>query len=74
MKLNKLLKDLKNRGCHPCISRRGNVWRAHVNGAGNFWEEASTPLKALQAAVRSWEAKGCIMDGYAYCQPQKGGG
>lgn len=65
MKLNDRLKWLKDQGRHPCISRRGSLWRAHVNGAGNFWHEDSTPLRALEGAVMIWQIAGRPMDGYA---------
>lgn len=66
MRLNDRLKWLKERGCYPCISYRGGgVWRAHVNGAGNFWEEASNPTDALESAVSNWKKKGKPVDGYA---------
>ena len=63
--LNKLLQWLKKEGCQPCLSLRGNLWRAHVNGAGNFWYDANTPFKAMRMAVKDWKEAGCPMDGYA---------
>lgn len=67
---------LMNKGCYPCVSFRGRnkdgepIWRAHVNGAGNHWAEASTPTNAMKEARKSWEGGGCPMDGYA--APPKG--
>ena len=65
MKLNEKIKWLKSHGCYPSIYRRGDVWRTHVNAAGNFWADARTPLKALEDAVKLWQDKGCPMDGMA---------
>ena len=65
MKLEDLLTDLANQGCYPCISRRGDIWRAHVNGAGNFWAEHKRPATALRKAIREWKKEGNPMDGYA---------
>lgn len=64
-KLEDLLMNLTERGCYPSLYRRGKVWRAHVNWAGNFWEDASTPHEALEKACLSWKAHGCKMDGAA---------
>lgn len=65
MSLENLLIDLANQGCYPCISYRGpNVWRAHVNGAGNFWGEHKRPATVLRKAIRLWKEKGKPMDGY----------
>lgn len=64
MDLNRRLKWLKARGCHPCISRRGSLWRAHVNGSGNYWAEGPTPHQAMEEAVQLWDSKGRPMDGY----------
>ena len=66
MSLAELLSELEYLECFPCISLRGpGVWRAHVNGAGNYWAEASTPKKALQKAMYLWTNAGKPMDGYA---------
>lgn len=65
MSLNELLLRLSKQGCYPCISRRGDLWRAHVNQAGNYWEERSTPQAALEAAARAWGKAGKPMDGLA---------
>jgi len=62
--LNQLLKDLRNRGCYPSISYRGHMWRAHINGAGNYWSEGTTPLMAMRAAIKIWDIAGNPMDGY----------
>ena len=64
------LQRLASLGCYPCLSLRGfvhgmPVWRAHVNGAGAFWAEASRPLDALRAAVTAWTNMRCPKDGYA---------
>ncbi len=63
--LSKMLNDLAKQGYVPSIYRRGDLWRAHVNMAGNFWEDASTPLKALRAAIKLWEKAGKPVDGMA---------
>lgn len=66
MNLTELLKSLARQGCYPSIYRRGrDIWRAHVNAAGNFWEDASTPYKALTKAVQLWRKSGKRMDGMA---------
>ena len=65
MELEVLLVGLKGMGCFPNISLRGQVWRAHVNGAGNYWAEAETPYKALDEAIKLWKEAGKPMDGYA---------
>jgi len=65
MTLNKRMQWLKKRGCFPSIYRRGNLWRAHINIAGNFWEDHENPCQALEKAVTLWKRKGCSMDGRA---------
>ena len=66
MTLNELLKNLAKQGCYPSVYQRvKGLWRAHVNMAGNFWQDASTPLIALQMAVASWERAGKPVDGQA---------
>jgi len=63
--LTEVLAMLVDVGCYPCVAYRGGgLWRAHINGAGNFWDEAKTPEEALSAAVRLWERKGRPVDGY----------
>jgi len=62
---NDRMKWLKSRGCYPSIYRRGDMWRAHVNAAGNFWADARTPYAALEKAVQLWREKGCPKDGMA---------
>lgn len=70
--LQQLLLDLSSQGCYPGIYRRSEKrWRAHVNCAGNYWAEASTPLKALRAAEKLWRESGKIMDGTADRGPRK---
>lgn len=64
------LQKLAARGCFPCLSLRGYkgkrlVWRAHVNGSGNFWGEGRTPIASLKSAIACWRKAGCPMDGYA---------
>jgi len=64
--LSSVLKELKRKGCYPCVSYRGDgIWRAHINGAGNWWAEDKTPQLAMTKAKKEWEENGCIMDGYA---------
>jgi len=63
--LEELFLNLASQGCHPCISRRGKQWRAHINAAGNFWSDRRTPLAALRAAERSWIAARKPLDGMA---------
>jgi hypothetical protein len=61
-----MMQDLVERGCYPCCSYRGKgIYRAHVNGAGNQWEEGKTPDIALRKAVKAWKRSGMPMDGYA---------
>lgn len=61
-----LFVELEEAGCWPSISRRGTgVWRAHVNQAGNYWDEAETPWLALAKAKLDWEQAGRPMDGMA---------
>lgn len=63
--LEEMLLELALQGCVPCVSNRGSVWRAHVNGAGNNWAEATNPAAAMRMAIRLWEKAGKPMDGYA---------
>lgn len=66
MSLSDLLRVLKEDGCYPCISYRGgDIWRAHVNGAGNYWAEGKSPRRALRKAIKIWEKACRPMDGYA---------
>ena len=65
MNLSKRLKWLKDRGCFPSIYRRGNLWRAHINRAGNFWADGESAFIALEEAVKLWKKKGKPMDGFA---------
>lgn len=70
MGLEHILNDLAIQGCYPCVSLRGwdgtqPVWRAHVNGAGNYWSEGSTPYEALYNAEKAWTEAGKPLDGYA---------
>ena len=60
--LNDKLILLKAWGCYPCISYRGaGTWRAHINNAGNFWEEGRSPLEALDKAIEIWFKNDCPM-------------
>ena len=68
MTLNKRLQWLRNRGCYPSIYSRGDIWRAHINAAGNFWADAKYPFEALEKAVKYWQEKGCPMDGVSDAQ------
>lgn len=61
--LDALLRALKAKGCHPSIYRRGRLWRAHVNAAGNFWEDRQTPTEALLAASEAWHLAGSPKEG-----------
>jgi len=63
--LNDKLNWLGSLGCYPCISKRRDIWRAHINAAGNFWDEGATPVLALDGAIEIWETAGRPMDGYA---------
>jgi hypothetical protein len=66
MALSKLLMCLVQRKCYPCISYRGGgIWRAHVNGAGNYWADSASAYQALREATDDWEVAGKPMDGYA---------
>lgn len=64
-KLEQLMEKLKSYGCHPSVYRRGNFWRAHVNAAGNFWEDNKCPFTALNEAFHRWEKAGKPLDGMA---------
>ena len=65
--LTAVLLRLEEQGCYPAISYRGKgIWRAHVNGAGNFWCDAKRPEDAMESAVRLWERAGKPMDGYSH--------
>ncbi len=59
------LQELKEIGCHPSITRRGDLWRAYVNWSGAFWEDDADPSVALSKARAAWEAAGRPMDGAA---------
>jgi hypothetical protein len=64
--LEEELSRLEALGCFPGIYYRGSgIWRAHINCAGNCWEEAQLPLEAIQKAILSWEGKDRPMDGMA---------
>jgi len=69
--LERLLKRLAAGGCRPCISYRGEtpdgcpMWRAHVNACGNFWEDETTPYRALCRAEAAWLAAGKPLEGMA---------
>jgi len=63
--LNELLQELAKIGCEPSIYKRGNLWRAHINMAGNYWEDAETPILALQNAIVLWKSAGQPIDGMA---------
>jgi hypothetical protein len=65
MDLRDLLIRLANDGCYPSLYRRGDLWRAHVNAAGNFWADNTTPLNAMREAVRLWRKAGKPVDGMA---------
>lgn len=65
--IESMLAELEDLGCWPCLSRRGpNTWRAHVNQAGNYWEDAPTPWLALAKAKLAWEKAGRPLDGAAH--------
>ena len=69
MSLSKLLRALEKEGCYPSIRLLGpKEWRAHVNGAGNYWADNRTPKRALAKAITLWEKAGRPMDGYAITQ------
>lgn len=65
MRLEDVLAGLVKVGCVPSIYRRGNVWRAHVNAAGNHWEENEDVRLALVLAVQTWLRAGAPADGQA---------
>lgn len=65
MSLSRMMTQLQSDGCFPSIYFRGDVWRAHVNAAGNFWHDDATPLKAMLGAVRLWKHSGMPVDGMA---------
>lgn len=59
------LEWLKGQGCHPSIYRRGDLWRVHINMAGNWWEEHESLSKAVNMAIDTWVKGGKMMDGLA---------
>ena len=61
--LSRELLDLKNEGCFPSLYLRGDVWRAHVNRAGNFWADDKSPLNAIRRAANMWRNAGKPKDG-----------
>ncbi len=63
MALEDQLEFLASKGCTPSLYRRGKVWRAHINAAGNFWADDKNSAVALQKVVALWEEKGCPLDG-----------
>ena len=63
--LEMALNELVSAGCYPGIHRRGKMWRAHINIAGNFWAEDTDPVVAVRRARLLWEKKGCPVDGMA---------
>ena len=66
MTLTDMMQDLVKRGCYPCCSYRGGgVYRAHINSAGNQWDEGKTPDSAMRKAFEQWKRNGMPMDGYA---------
>ena len=70
MTLEELLTDLACQGCYPCLSLRGwegkhPIWRAHINGTGNYWCDGITPHEAFALAWQAWLNAGKPMDGYA---------
>ncbi len=71
LSLEEIIEHLALSGCYPHLSRRGKylkrqyTWRFHVNGAGNYWAEGSTPRIAARRALKLWEKAGKPMDGYA---------
>jgi hypothetical protein len=68
---------LVSKGCYPCLVFRGYdpekkpIWRAHINGAGNFWNEGNSPLDALSKAISLWLQNGSPLDGYGAVQSKK---
>lgn len=57
------LEWLKEQGCHPSLYRRGNLWRVHINMAGNWWAEDKSLSNAVSMAIDAWIKGGKIMDG-----------
>ena len=50
---------LMDEGCEPYLGKRGkNLYRFHVNRAGNFWADAATAHEACEIAVNDWLASG----------------
>ena len=54
MTLTDMMQDLVKRGCYPCCSYRGGgIYRAHINVAGNQWDEGITPDSAMRKAFEA---------------------
>jgi hypothetical protein len=64
-RLETMLSRLARSGCFPSIYRRGPLWRAHVNAAGNYWAEKKSPSEAMAAAIDLWKSAEKPMDGMA---------
>jgi len=66
MTLTDMMQDLVKRGCYPCCSYRGGgIYRAHINAAGNRWDEGRTPDSAMRKAFDAWRRDGYPLDGMA---------
>jgi len=74
MTLSNMLIGLTDDGCYPSIYYRGELWRAHVNAAGGYWHDDTTPLRALRGAVKAWKKAGKPVDGMAHEAAEAVGG
>lgn len=55
---------LLDHGCEPNIYKRSkDVFRFHVNRAGNFWEDDVDKCKACERAVNNWIQAGMPKEG-----------
>ncbi len=55
--LEMMLFDLVESGHRPGLYFRGDVFRAHVDVAGNFWGEDELPSCAMEKAIELFVEK-----------------
>jgi len=54
--LEMMLYDLVKSGHRPSLYSRGDVFRAHVDCRGCYWEDDESPTYAMQKAIDSFVA------------------